>query len=302
MRKALKYSPLLIVLLCVAIYFLSGFYTLQSGQHALILKFGKVTDRVTQSGVHYHLPTPFESALKTHVANVQTLPIQNAEYGNQERFTGDENLIVVKAAVSYDVKNLGLYLFSTNDIKKFIRSTGQMCLSQELAKMTVDDAMTTGKAILRLTVKQKMQGILDGMNTGVHIISLELTDITPPAKVSSAFKAVSDARVKKQEIIKDAEGYANTVIPKARGKAASLLSSAQAYSEEVIHKAQAKSSSFNSLLAEYQKNPHIIKNQKFIESLETIFMKATINIDSNSSQSVYYINEKPMGKEPVVKR
>lgn len=297
MKVVLKYAPVMILLLIIGGYFLSGFYMLQSGQQALILRFGKVVEHVTNTGVHYHLPVPFELSLKTHVANVQTLPIQNREYGNQERFTGDENLIVVKAVVSYDVKDLELYHFSTNGIKKFIRSTGQMCLSQELARMKVDDAMTTGKSILRLTVRQKMQSILDSMNAGVHIISLELTEITPPARVNSAFKAVSDARVKKQEIIKDAEGYANTVIPKSRGKAASLHSKALAFTQEVIQQAQAKSTSFNNLLVEYQRNPRIIKNQKYLETLESIFSQVSVNIDSNSSQSVYYINQKPMNKE-----
>ncbi len=291
MRNRLSSVVRILILLVVVGYLFSGVYSLQSGQHAVILRFGKVTESVVDSGIHYHLPYPIERSIKTHVANVQTISILENENENKERFTGDENLIVVKAIVSYDVKDLGSYLFGTNDITKFIRSTGQMCLSQELAKMRVDDAMTAGKSILRLSVKRKMQTILNEMQVGVHIISIELTDITPPRNVSSAFKDVSDARVKKQEIIKDAEGYANSIIPKARGKSASLKSEANAFARETVNSAKARVSSFNNLLVEYRKNPHIIKKQKYLETIQTIYSNANVSVDSNPGQSIYYINQ-----------
>ncbi len=291
MRFSLSFAARILISLVVIGYLFSGVYSLQSGQHALILRFGKVTQRVTDSGIHYHLPYPIEKSIKTHVANVQTISILEKENENNERFTGDENLIVVKAMVSYDVKDLGSYLFSTDNMTQFIRSTGQMCLSSELAKMRVDDAMTTGKSILRLSVKRKMQVILDEMNAGVNVISVELTDITPPGNVSSAFKNVSDARVKKQEIIKDAEGYANSIIPEARGKSASVKSQANAFARETVNLAIAKVSSFNNLLVEYRKNPLIVKKQKYLETIQTIYRNANVSVDSNPGQSIYYINK-----------
>ena len=79
------------------------------------------------------------------------------------------------------------------------------------------------------------------MELGVRVISVELTEISPPESVSDAFMSVSNARVKKQEIIKDAEGYANAIIPKARGDAATLTSKAEAYSKEIITNIKTKS-------------------------------------------------------------
>ena len=94
----------IVILLSVCVYLAGGIYSIQSGQRALILRFGRVVDEVSKSGVHYHLPFPFERVVKVHVNEVQTLPIQPLVGNLPERFTGDENLIAIRALISYDVK------------------------------------------------------------------------------------------------------------------------------------------------------------------------------------------------------
>ena len=278
-------------------YLASGVYSLQSGQHALILRFGKVVDEVTESGINYHLPAPFEKALKAHVRQVQKVQIQQRRGAGVEGFTGDENLILVRAAVNYDVKNLTGYLLNVQDAKSVIESAGRMCLSAELARMKVDDVMTIGKSILRLVLKDKIQKTLDSLNIGVRIISVELTDVAPPKNVSMAFKAVSDAREKKQRIIKESEGYANSIIPKARGQASSILSQANAYANETSNLAQARVEAFRVLNEEYTKNPNITARQRYLETLQNIYQKCRVMIDGNPSQSTYYI-----GKGEIIRK
>ncbi len=290
MKNKKRYLVICLPVLLILTYLASGFFTLQSGQHAVILRFGKVVEMVVRPGIHYHFPAPFESIKRAHVSNVQTVSIANDQIKNQERFTGDENLVIVHATISFDIKDLNKYLFISNDVKRFIQATGQMILSRELAKMTVDNAMTSGKSVLRLTSRDQMQKLLDKLKTGVRIISVELTEISPPSQVNSSFKAVSNARVKKQEIIKDAEGYANSTIPRSRGTAASLIHEANAHANELINRAKAHTSVFESLLSEYGRNRKIYKRQKFAETMDYISKKATIRFNSNPAQSTYYLS------------
>lgn len=285
-----RYWPYILLALLSIIYFLSGFYSLRNGQNAIILRFGNRSKMVTTPGVHYHLPAPFEKSIRIHISNVQTVSLQERGRQVQERFTGDENLIMVQAMISYDIKNMTHYLFNIDGTRRFIQSIGQMVLTQELAKMTVDDSMTAGKSILRLAVKEKIQHILNQMAAGVRVISVELTDISPPHEVYVDFKAVSDARVKKQEIINNAEGYANASLPKARGDAASLISKARAQSKEIINSAESEAEAYNKLLVEYKKHPYIVKNQRYLDTIRTIGEQATVNIDTNPLNSTYYVN------------
>jgi membrane protease subunit HflK len=275
----------------VLIYLATGIFSLQSGQHALILRFGKIVKEVTQSGINYHLPYLIETALKVHVNKVQKVVIQEQKGDHLEELTGDENLLIVDATISYDVKNLTQYLFNQTDVKSIVANAGQRCLSQELAQMMVDDVMTTGKLVLKLVMKEKLQQTLDELQTGVRIISLELTNISPPSSVSMAFKAVSDAREKKQRIIKEAEGYANSTLPEARGKASGVISESETYANEIQKRAQAKTKAFDAMLTEYQRNPNITSRLMYLETLKTVFQRCTMKVDANPKESIYYIGK-----------
>jgi membrane protease subunit HflK len=275
----------------LVIYFSSGIYTIESGQHALITRFGKVVRVSTQPGINYHLPSPFEKVTKVHISQVQKVLIEEPQGQGLECISGDENLILVKAVVSFDVKDVISYLYKIGNPKATIESAARMCINEEIAKRTVDDIMTTGKSVLRFVLKGKIQEELDKLHAGIRIISLELTDISPPPSVSYAFKAVSDARERKQRIIKDAEGYANTVVPKARGEASSTINQAEAYKQETQNLAQARVKAFNVLYTEYRNKPSITSRLRYLETLKSIYKNCQVVVDSDPSQSIYYISK-----------
>jgi membrane protease subunit HflK len=279
------------IILVFVLYLMSGTYSLENGQKALVVRFGEVVKEVPDSGIHYSLPWPVDKTTKVYTSEVQTISITEKLDKQVERLTGDENLIVVNALISYDIKDLFKYIYKCSNVKKALQSAGQMCLTRELTKMTVDDVMTTGKSLLRLIVKEKLQEILDDMELGIRVISVELTEISPPESVSDAFMAVSNARVKKQEIIKDAEGYANSIIPKARGDATTLTSKAEAYSKETITHAEGSVSAFEEMLEEYERNPEITLNLRMLETMKVILKRCNVKIDTNPSRSIYYIYE-----------
>jgi membrane protease subunit HflK len=107
--------------------------------------------------------------------------------------------------------------------------------------------------------------------------------------VAQAFKAVSDARVKKDHLIQEAKGYANTVIPEGRGKASSILSEANAYSAEVFDFVNGRVSAFQNLLAEYQRNPEVTAKLQYLQTMQSIYNRSRVIIDADSDDSAYYI-------------
>jgi membrane protease subunit HflK len=226
-----------------------------------------------------------------HVQKVQKVLLQDTTGTGIESFTGDENLIMVKAVVSYDVKDIENYLFNNQNPKGIIKSASLTCLNNEIAKRNVDYVMTTGKSVLRLILKNKIQEMLDMLHVGARIISVELTDISPPQSISDAFKAVSNARERKQRIIKEAEGYLNTIVPKARGQASSIISEAQAYSGEAVNLANARVKAFEALNKEYVKKPTITAKVRYLETIQKIYRQCNVTIDSDPRQSIYYIGK-----------
>ena len=288
-----KYYRLFLIIAAVALglYLVTGFYTLQSGQEAVVLRFGQETALKKNPGINYHLPRPFERVQKVHVRQVQKVMVESGKGKGVEGFTGDENLLLVRSVINFDVRDLHSYLFNIADQPAVIIYASEMCLNEEIAGLSVDDIMTTGKSVLRLVLKDRIQAEMDALHAGVRIISVELTDIAPPNNVSQAFKSVSDAREKKQRIIKEAEGYANATVPRARGEAASIISGAQAYREEALNLAQARTEAFTALNTEYRKNPSLTAKLKYLETLQRIYQKCGVTIDSDPSNSTYYIGK-----------
>lgn len=274
----------------IAGYLSIGVYSLQSGQEAVILFWGKDVRHNASPGLGFHLPFPFEKAVKVNVRQMRTVIVGDEKGKGVECFTGDENLLLIRSVVNYDVADAGRFLFGSADLGKVISTAAKKCIVEELSSMFIDDIMTTGKTTLRLSLKDKIQAAADSLNLGVRVLSVELTDISPPSNASGAFMQVSDAREKKQRIIREAEGYANTVIPQARGEADSLSASAEAYRAEALNRARAETEAFNALLKEYLKNPSVNARITYLQYLQKIYSRCNVTIDSNPGSSVYYID------------
>lgn len=274
----------------LVIYGLSGIYSLGSGQRAVVLRFGEVIREVSTAGMHYHLPKPVEQVWPVYVSEVQTVSVYS-ENSSREQITGDKNLIMVRAIVGYDIKNLTDYLFNVSDVNRLVQATAQNSFSRELAGLNVDNVMSHGKSLLRFVVKESIQERLDQLAVGVRILSVELTDISPPERVAQAFKAVSDARVKKQRIIQDAEGFANVIIPEGRGEASSVLAKAEADAVEILAEVNGETRAFLDLLEEYKRNPEFTKELQYLQTMQKIYADSKVFIDSNASDSLYFIGQ-----------
>ena len=149
------------IILAFALYLISGTYSLESGQKALVVRFGEVVKEVSDSGIHYCLPWPVAKTTKVYTSKVQTISIREKLDKKLERLTGDENLIVVNALISYDIKDLFNYLYKCRDVKGALQSAGQMCLTRELTRMTVD-------------------GVMNGVRNGTALVDRNLRSLNVP--------------------------------------------------------------------------------------------------------------------------
>ena len=99
-------SAWLIILIIIAIWAVSGFYTVEQFQVGVVKRFGAY-HRTTGPGMNYHLPYPVESVMKADVANIRRFEIgfrtvnpgPPAQYRAVDdealMLTGDENIISV---------------------------------------------------------------------------------------------------------------------------------------------------------------------------------------------------------------
>ncbi len=268
----------------------SGFYSLSSGDEALILRWGRVIARQTEPGVHFHLPYPIDRVTRARVSEVHSLELQTRAEG-RELITGDANLVMVSAIASYDIYDLDRSRFGVTDLDRMLQAIGQESLCRELAAISVDVAMTGGQSLLRQTVRDSVQRVADRLDLGVRIISVELASVSPPETVSEAFQLVASARSQKQEIVQDAHGYAGSVVPRARGEARAIVSAAEADATEELERARSDSVAFARLAAEYHRSPEITRHLQWLNALTAIFDRSQVRLDPDPARSIYYLRD-----------
>lgn len=102
----------------------------------------------------------------------------------------------------------------------------------------------------------------------------------PPEDVAAAFRDVSSAREDKNKVINEAEGYANSTIPKARGEADRLLAEAGSFAQVQQDTARGEAEAFDAIVSEYRTNSAIYgrdvtRFRLYLEKMEKIFPKIT---------------------------
>jgi membrane protease subunit HflK len=204
--------------------------------------------------------------------------------------TQDENIVDIKLAVQYNIRNANNYLFTNVDPDNALREVVESALRDVVGKNKMDFVLTEGRAQLVAKVRENAQQALDNYKTGVQITSVNLQDAQPPEQVQAAFADVVKAREDRQRLISEAEAYSNDILPKARGQAARLTEEANAYREQVVSRAEGEASRFNSILAQYQKAPEVTRQRMYLDTVEQVLGSSSkIMVSAKSSGQMMYL-------------
>lgn len=274
-----------------------GIYIVSPAERGVVQVFGSFKSE-TAAGPHWNWPTPIGKVTKVNVEE-----IRNAEIGYRMAKTGssdvggeslmltqDENIVDIKLAVQYNVRNAANYLFTNDDPDYALRSVIESALRSVVGKSKMDFVLTDGRAQLVAQVREQAQAVLDEYKTGIQITSVNLQDAQPPEQVQDAFADVVKAREDRQRLISEAEAYANDILPKARGQAARMTEEANAYREQVVSRAEGEAYRFDSILTQYQKAPEVTRQRMYLDTVESVLGNSSkIMVSSQSSGQMMYL-------------
>lgn len=256
--------PIAVVLL-ISAYLLSGFYTVQPGETAVVRRFGEVVATDIGPGMHYKLPAPIE-----RVDIVQVAAIRRAESAASLMLTGDQNLISVRFSLHYVVANAAEFLLNVADPAQFVTQAGESAMRQVVAQENVDSVLTIDKAEIENRVTALTQSTLDGYAAGLQVVGVQLLQSNPPDEIADAFRDVASAREDQNTFINEAQAYANETLPIARGNAATTVQSANAYSSESNSQATGEAALFTSQQIAYAESPEITRLRMYLVAMESV--------------------------------
>jgi modulator of FtsH protease HflK len=275
-----------VVVLLLGVWLLSGIYTIDAGQRGVELQFGKYTG-TTRAGPHWHLPYPIGTVIKVNVDELRDKQLR------MTALTNDENIVEVNIGSQFLVTDPVKYLFNVRDPDGTLSDVMQSAIREVVGSKKMDYVLTDGRAEIVSLVRDRMQDLLNGYDTGLKVQSVNLQDIQPPEAVQPAFEDAIRAREDEQRYISEASAYANKVVPRARGDAAQIMEQAKGYESKVTNEALGDASRFEQLLKSYKLAPDITRERMYLDAVSGVLSKnKSIVVDSSSGNNVFYL---PLG-------
>lgn len=280
-----KYFLILVAVVVLFILF-SGIRVVESGEVALVLRFGELVgdnyeEQIHEPGLLFAFPyfideviivpekQVMEQTVITHYTAGSNLVGSEGGY----LITGDRNVALVSASVKYTVTDPVAYALHITDIPSIVDGTVSSAMVNESAGMDVDDLLTTEKLSFASAVTEFAMNKLDMMGIGVEITSLELTQVAMPEEVRDVYENVNAARLQANTIVERAVQFETTLIPQAEADAFTMQSKARADRVQAIANANVELAEFWGVLEEYQKDPDSVRTRLYNERLKAIFLK-----------------------------
>ena len=262
----------------VALWLISGIYSVGADEQGVVLRFGQFVAR-TGPGINYHLPWPIETVVTPKVTRENQIDIgyrqieegQSAEIEAESlMLTGDENIVDVNFTVFWVIKDAAAYLFNVQSPDAAIKAVAESAMREIVGQNNIEPILTQDREPVQIQVRELMQKTLDAYGAGVSITRVQMQKADPPAEVIAAYRDVQAARADQERLRNEGEAYANKVIPEARGRAAQIVQNAVAYKQQVIAEAAGDSKRFLSVLAQYKKAPAVTRRRIYLETMSKI--------------------------------
>ena len=293
-----KITPVIIA--GIVLWLLTGVYIVGPDEVGVVRTFGEFT-RVTQSGLNWKFPAPIETANTPKVTEVKRIEIgfrslKNGQYRTVEKeslmLTGDENIVDAEMIVQYKIKDPVSYLFKIVEPELTVREAAEASLRTVVGRNKIDETLTTGKFTIQEETKFQLQDILDNYESGIHVVAVQLQDVSPPKEVIGAFKDVASAKEDKNRMVNQAEGYRNDVIPKARGEAEAMIRDAEGFRDSRVKRAEGDAAKFTTILKEYNKAKSITEKRLYLETMEKVLpdVEKIIVPDKDSGNMLNLLN------------
>ena len=282
----------------VVLWGLSGLYIVNEGTRGVETRFGRYV-ATTQPGLNWHFPTPIEKVQVVDVQNVQVVEVGYRSGGRQGTgsvprealmLTKDENIVDVRLAVQYQVKDAKDFSFNVLNPSATLKQVTESALRGVIGHSNMDFVLTEGRSEIVAEIQTEIQKVMDSYQSGVLVTSVNLQDAQPPEQVQGAFEDAIKAREDEQRLINEAEAYSNEVVPVARGAASRKTQEAEAYKERVIAQATGEASRFTQLLKEYKKAPKVTRQRMYLESMEEVLSNtSTVMVDVKGGNNLLYL-------------
>jgi membrane protease subunit HflK len=285
----------MIVAIVAMVWLGTGMFIVPEGNQGVVLTFGKYSKTVG-AGLNFRMPYPIQSHETINAAQLRSVEIgkggvvKATALKESSMLTEDENIIDVRFAVQYRVRDVQEFLFNNRQAEDTVVQAAETAVREVVGKNKMDVVLYEGRERVAQDLSTLIQQILDRYKAGIIITSVTLQNVQPPEQVQAAFDDAVKAGQDRERAKNEGQAYANDVIPKARGTAARLIEEAQGYRARVVATAEGDSDRFRQVLTEYNRAPGVTRDRLYLETMQQVFSNVTkVMVDSRQGSNLLYL-------------
>ena len=274
---------IILVLGVIAVWLLTGFYTVRPNEVGINMIFGKFTG-TSAEGLRYNLPYPIGRVMKPNVTAQQRVEVgyRSTPTGQGRArdvieeslmLTADENIVDIDFDAVWQINPARPqdYVFNLQNPDGTIKSVAESAMREVIGRSQIQPILTGARQNVETAVQDLMQKVLDDYGAGVQVNQVQLQKVDPPTQVIDAFRDVQAARANLEQSQNEAQTYANRVVPEAKGRASQTIQNAEAYREQTVAEAKGATSRFLQVYDEYKKAPDVTRQRMYLETMERLF-------------------------------
>ncbi len=304
-------TPLIIIgIIIVGIWMLTGFYQVKTGERGVVLRFGSHVETVGD-GLIWRLPWPIETLTKVNTQAVSTTsyksrvltgrsdvegagapvvaaapletiaaaPVETiaASTGNVEATA----MVELHVAVQYSIKDAEDFLFKVRDPNATLNEVSESAIREVVGRHDQQAILSKNRLNIADMTREIMQRTLDQYEAGIQVSKVNITDVQVPEAVQQSQRDSVKAEADKERAINEALAYANGILPQAQGRAAKIDQESKGYRAQIVAAATGDASRFNQLLTAYEKAPAVTRERMYLEAIENVLRSSRkVIIDS----------------------
>ena len=309
---------ILVALVIVVGWLLTGLYRVDTNQKAIELVFGSPKGEPQGEGLRYNLPAPIGRVVKIDVTNQRSIAIGSTGAPEPRTTPGsrgprgsvtttenlmlttDENILDMGFVVFWKVRQKGApqkqkedlynFVFKVPNPDETVKAAAEAAMRQVIGNSDLQYALTEGRTNIQADAAKAIQDMLDSYDAGIEIVNLALRQIDPPQQVIAQFRDVQAARADEVRKRNEADGYYNEIVARAEGEAQALVLAAQGYKTEVENRAQGDAQRFISVYQQYILAKDITTQRIYLETMEEVLRSVNkVLIDKGGSGVVPYL-------------
>ena len=264
------------------VYAFSGFYTIKEAEQGIVLRFGQYAGTV-DPGLRWKW-TFAERIIPVDMQTTRDLPAAGF------MLTQDENVVRVEMQIQYRVVDARNYIFSVTNADDSLSQSLDSALRYVVGHAQMDDILTSGREVVRQSVWQELEKIIEPYHLGLIIVDVNFKDARPPDEVKDAFDDAISAQEDEVRFLREAEAYARGIEPRARGRVKRMEQEALAYKQQTLLDAEGEVARFEKILPEYQAAPEVTRQRMYLTAMENVYSNTSkIMVDVDGGNNMMYL-------------